>query len=142
MAQLGNSRRCYIGTSLTGTWTWLTGEQSSSINRSSAAVETSDKSSTWQSFISGIKGATADVTVHADDTDDEQKSVISALSEGSSVFVFIGVLTTSSSTQTLAQGDAFEAIVTAVNDTNDNGSVASRSISLQATGPVVHYPTA
>ena len=35
----------------------------------------------------------------------------------------------------------FTAIVTAIGDTNDNGSVASRSISLTATGEVTHYPS-
>lgn len=140
MAELGNNRKCYIGTSISGTWTWLSGEQSSSLNRSNTAVETSDKSSTWQQFISGIKGATADVTVFIDDTDAQQKSIIAALAGGTNVFVFIGELSTSGSTTTLSAGDAFEAVVTAVNDTNDNGSVASRSISLTATGPVTHYP--
>lgn len=140
MAELGNNRKCYIGTSISGTWTWLSGEQSSSLNRSNTAVETSDKRSTWQQFICGIKGATADVTVFTDDTDAQQMAIIAALAGGTNVFVFIGELSTSGSTTTLSAGDAFEAVVTAVNDTNDNGSVASRSISLTATGPVTHYP--
>ena len=142
MAELGNKRKCYIGTSISGTWTWLTGEQSNNFNRTQTAVETSDKSSSWQSFIGGIKGATADVTVHTDDTDTQQQAVIAALAGGTNVFVFIGELSTSGSTTTLSAGDAFEAVVTAVNDTNDNGSVASRSISLTVTGTVTHYPAA
>jgi len=142
MAKLGNARKCYIGTSVSGTWTWVSGEQSNSFNRTNSAVETSDKSSTWQSFISGIKGATAEVTVYTDDTDNQQKSLISALDGGTSVFCFIGEITTSGSTQTLAAGDAFEAIVTSVSDTNDNGSIASRSISLTVTGSPIHYPVA
>lgn len=142
MAKLGNARKCYIGTSVSGTWTWLAGEQSSSFNRTNSAVETSDKSSTWQSFISGIKGATADVTVYTDDTDNQQKALITALAAGTSVFAFIGEITTSGQTQTLTAGDAFEAIVTSISDTNDNGSVASRSISLQVTGSPIHYPIA
>lgn len=141
MAQLGKSRKCYVGTSLTGTWTWLTGEQSSSFNRTQAAVETSDKSSDWQKFIGGIKGATAEVTVYTDDDDTQQKGLISSLAAGTNVFVFIGELTTSGSTATLSAGDAFEAIITGISDTNDNGSIASRSISLQVTGAPAHYPT-
>lgn len=141
MAQLGNTRKCYVGTSLTGTWTWLTGEQSSSFNRTQAAVETSDKSSPWQKFIAGIKGATAEVTVHTDDDDTQQKNLISSLAAGTNVFVFIGELTTSGSTATLSAGDAFEAVITNISDTNDNGAVASRSISLQVTGAPAHYPT-
>lgn len=140
MAILGNARRCYIGTSLTGGWTWLTGEQTNNFNRSGNLVEVSDKSTVWQKFISGVRGATASVTVHADDSDEQQRGLIDALAEGTKVFVFIGEVTTSGSTVTLSKGDAFEAYVGAVNDTNDNGAVASRQIELTADGAPVHYP--
>ena len=72
-----------------------------------------------------------------DDTDAQQKAVLNALHEGTNVRVFIGVL----SSNTPSQGDVFTAVVTAVSDTNDNGSVATRSISLTATGAVTHYPS-
>ena len=62
---------------------------------------------------------------------------IKALHNGSTVRVFIGVLSGSSP----SQGDVFTAIVTAISDTNDTGSVASRTISLTATGEVTHYPS-
>lgn len=134
MPKLGNKRRCYIGTSKNGTWTWLTGEQSNNFNLSANQVETSDKSSGWQSFIYGIKGATADVTVFVDNKDAQQKAVMSALINGTNVFVFIGELAGS----TVKEGDVFEALVTSIGDTNDNGSVSSRNISLVATGEVSH----
>lgn len=138
MAKLGNERKCYIGTALSGTWTWLVGEQTNSFSRSAAAVETSDKSSAWQKFISGLRGATADVTVFTDDTDAQQKAALAAFNEGSTIFVFIGELSSASP----SAGDAFEAVITAINDTNDNASVSTRQMSLQVTGAPVHYPTA
>lgn len=138
MAQLGNVRRAYIAAGSTGTPTaWLTGEQTNTFNRTAEAIEVSDKSTVWAQFISGKRGATAEVTVYVDDTDAQQKAVLNALHEGTNVRVFIGVL----SSNTPSQGDVFTAVVTAVSDTNDNGSVATRSISLTATGAVTHYPS-
>ena len=138
MSQLGNNRKAYITVGSTGTpTTWLVGEQSNSFNRTAEAIEISDKSTDWAQFISGKKGATADITVYTDDTSGgPQHSAIKALHEGSYVRVFIGRLTGS----TPAEGDVFTAVITAINDTNDNGAVASRSLSLTATGAVTHYP--
>lgn len=133
-AILGNAKRCYIGTSKNGTWTWLTGEQSNSLNRNANQVETSDKSNAWQSFIYGIKGATADVTVFADDSNTQQVNLINALVASTNVFVFIGEVGAEGTTPT--HGDIFEALVSSVADTNDNGSVSTRAVSLVATGPV------
>ena len=67
---LGNARKCYV-TTAAGTFTpaaanWLTGEVSNSINLNGNLVETSDKSSSWQTFLQGIKGATATVTLPGD----------------------------------------------------------------------------
>ena len=141
MATLGNSRRVYIVTtaSSTTTYTWLTGEQTNSFNLTSEAIETSDKSTEWAQFISGKKGATAEVTVYADDTNAQQQAALKALITGADVKVFIGTLT-GTSTKTPSEGDVFSAVVTAISDTNDNGSVATRSISLTANGAVTHYP--
>lgn len=140
MAILGNERKCYIGAASGNTWTWLTGEQNNSFTVNANQVETSDKSNAWQSFIYGIKGATADVTVFTDNNDSEQIKVIKAIHKGEMVKVFIGKLT-GTSTQGPSEGDAFEALVASVSDTNDNGAVSSRSISLVANGAVTHYPT-
>lgn len=137
-ATLGNARKCYIGAKSGSTWTWLTGEQSNNLTINANQVETSDKSNAWQSFIYGIKGATADVTVFADNNDAQQKTVIEAIFKGEMVRVFIGTL----SSTTPSEGDSFEALVGSVSDTNDNGAVSSRSISLVANGAVTHYPTA
>lgn len=132
--KLGNKRRCYIGTTKTGTWVWLKGEQSNNFNLSANQVETSDKSNDWQSFIYGIKGATASVTVFTDNADATQKQAIAALMNSTNVFVFIGELNGSA----IKEGDVFEALVTSVGETNDNGSVSTRDISLVATGEVTH----
>lgn len=137
MATLGNSRRCYIGTSISSGFVWLTGEQSNSLNRNGNLIEVSDKSTVWQKFIAGVRGATASVTVHADDADTQQLAAIAALVNGTSVFVFIGEV---GNNNTPSKGDAFEALVGSVNDTNDNGAVATRQIELTATGAIVRYP--
>ena len=142
MPELGNIRRFYLGTALTsGTWTWLAGEQTNTFNRTAESIEVSDKSTAWQQFISGKKGATASVTVFTnDESTGPQHKLISALCSGDTVFCFIGKLTGGDSA-TLTEGDAFEAVITAISDTNDQGSVATRQISLTATGEVKHYPT-
>lgn len=141
MAQLGNTRRVYIVTgSDSKTYTWLSGEQNNSFNRTAEAIEDSDKSTEWAQFLSGKKGATAEVTVYTDDNDTQQKAALAALEAGTPVSVFIGTLSSGSSPAP-SEGDAFKAIITAINDTNDNGAVASRSLSLTATGAVTHYPT-
>lgn len=139
MAVLGNTRRVYIVTGSSSlTYTWLSGEQTNSFNRTAEALEISDKSTDWAQFISGKKGATAEVTVYTDDTSGEpQYDAISALHNGETVKVFIGTL----SSDEPSEGDFFEAVITAISDTNDNGAVASRSLSLTATGEVTHYPT-
>ena len=139
MAVLGNSRKAYITLGSSGTpTTWLSGEQTNSFNRTAEAIEVSDKSTEWAQFITGKKGATAEITVYTDDTSNgPQYNAIKALHTGATVRVFIGVLNGS----TASEGDVFTAIVTAISDTNDNGAVATRSISLTATGAVTHYPT-
>jgi len=139
MAELGNNRRVYLALGSSGTpATWLSGEQTNSFNRTAEAIEVSDKSTVWAQFISGKKGATAEVTVFTDDTSaGPQYNAIKALHTGATVRVFIGTLDGSSPTQ----GDVFTAIVTAISDTNDQGTVATRSISITASGEVTHYPS-
>lgn len=131
MATLGNKRKFYVGTSSSGSWTWLTGEQSNSFNLNAEMIDVSDKSSEWQQFISGIKGATAEVTVFSG-ADTQQEQLMNALIAGTSVYCFVGEL----SGQTTSSGYIFEALVSSIGETNDNGAVSSRSISLQVTGEV------
>lgn len=139
MAVLGNTRKAYITLGSSGTpTTWLSGEQTNNFNRTAEAIEVSDKSTTWAQFIAGKRGATAEITVYTDDTSaGPQYNAIKALHTGATVRVFIGVLNGSAA----SQGDVFTAVVTAISDTNDNGSVATRTLSLTATGEVTHYPS-
>lgn len=140
MAELGNNRRCYIVTGTNPlTYTWLSGEQTNSFNRTAEAIEISDKSTVWAQFISGKKGATADVTVYTNDSDTQQTAALTALHNGTKVKVFIGTLSTGSSPAP-TQGDLFEAVVTSISDTNDNGTVSTRAMSLTASGAVTHTP--
>lgn len=138
MAKLGNARRFYLTTGLTGgTYTWLKGEQNNGFNRSAEAIEVSDKSNDWAQFIPGKKGATASATVFTDDSaDGPQHKMLSSLHNGQTVFGFIGEL----SSTTPTEGDVFEAVITAISDTNDYGAVASRSIDMTITGEPTHYP--
>lgn len=137
MATVGNKRRVYITDSLASTHTVLAGEQSNSFSRSMATVEVSDKDTDWANFLAGKKSATADVTLNLDNTaTDEQHKLLQSFEAGLSVFVFIGQLSSGSR----SEGDAFEALITAINDSNDQESVCSRTISLQVTGEPVHYP--
>ncbi len=142
MAELGNVRRFYLTTSKAGgTYTWLKGEQNNAFNRTAEAIEVSDKSNDWAQFISGKKGATASATVFIDDTASEpQHKLISSLHNGKTVFCFVGKVTEGGSS-TPTEGDMFEAVITGISDTNDYGSVASRSIDLTVTGDPAHYPT-
>lgn len=136
MAVLGNTRKVYIGNN----HTWLTGENTNTLDITAESVEISDKSSKWAQFLSGKKGATASVTVFADNNDTQQKAVLEGLFKGIDVDVFIGTIT-GSGEGTISEGDAFSAVVTSVSDTNDMGSASSRTISLTANGAVTHYPT-
>ena len=122
--------RCY-GTGL-NYYTWLGGELSNSVNRTAEAIEISDKSTDWAQFIAGKKGATIEITVYADATDEAQLASIDALVAGEHVEYAIGEVDTDS--DDVVFGEVGEAIITAVSDTNDFGSVASRTISLTASG--------
>ena len=134
MAQLGNVNKFYI--KISSSWTWLTGEQNNSFNRTAEAIEVSDKSTDWAQFIAGKKGATAEVTIFADNSNAAQKNVLSNFASGTEVDIFIGEL----STNTPSSGDAAKAIITGVSDTNDFGAVSTRNISLTISGAVTHYP--
>lgn len=140
MPQLGNKRKFYMGTvsQSTTTYAWLKGEQSNNFNISGNPIDVSDKSTDWQKFMQGMKGATAEVVVYADDTDTQQKAIIAALYAGETVFCFNGVLTNNAP----GEGWAFEAVINTLGDTNDNNAVSTRNLSLTVTGAPVHYPTA
>lgn len=138
MATHGNIRKMYLTTSSGGsTYTWLKGEQSNNLNLDAEMLEATDKSSQWKQYVPGMKGATADVTVFADNEDAGQKSLLKSLFKGDKVYCFIGEL---GSGNTPSEGDIFEAYVSSISTPNENGSLVTRSISLQITGEVQHIP--
>ena len=140
MAELGNTRRVYIVTGTGSTYTALKGEQTNSVNRSAESIDISDKDSgDWGSTMSGKKSLTLDVTVYADNTDAQQKSLLEAFYKGETVKVFVGKV---GSNNTPAEGEAFDAVITSISDTNDSGAVATRAMSLTSKGAPTVYPQA
>lgn len=136
MAKLGNASKLYLTLS-EGKYTWLKGESTSNVNLSADMIEVSDKEIDWKKYIAGYKGGTVDVTVYADDNDAAQKALIGAFYKGAEVKGFIGSLTDDSP----AEGDAFTALVSSVSTPYEIGSAVARSVSLQVTGEMTHYPT-
>ena len=138
MAELGNTRRVYIITGDGNTYTALKGEQSNSVNRSAESIDISDKDTgSWGSTMAGKKSLTVDVTVYADNT--EQKVFLDAFYKDQTVKVFIGKL---GDGNTPVEGEAFDAVITSISDTNDAGTVATRSMSLVSKGAPTVYPKA
>lgn len=133
--ELGNVNKAYIKVS--SSLVWLGGEQENSVDLTAEAIDTSDKDTVWASFIAGKRGATVNVVVHADTSDSAQEAAIDALISGEQVDWAVGKLGTGSSAA-LASGQAGKAIVTAINFSNQVGTVATRSLTLTATGEVSH----
>lgn len=140
MAELGNTRRVYIVTGSGNTYTVLKGEQSNSVNRSAESIDISDKDSgSWGSTMAGKKSLTVDVTVYADNTDENQKAILNAFYQDQTVKVFVGKM---GSGNTPAEGELFDAVITSIGDTNDSGAVATRAMSLASKGAPTVYPEA
>lgn len=138
MAELGNTRRVYIVTGDGDTYTVLKGEQNNSVSRSAESIDISDKDTgAWGSTMPGKKSFTLDVTVYADNNDEQQKAMLKAFYQDQTVKVFVGKL---GEGNTPAEGEVFEAAITSINDTNDAGAVATRSMSLASKGAPVLYP--
>lgn len=135
-AILGNLNKFYLRSG--SSYTWLTGEQSNSVNRTQEAIEVSDKSTVWAQFIGGKKGATIEATLFADNSDSSQAALLAALAAGDDVEVFVGQLSSS----TPSSGDAGSCVITAISDTNDFGAVSTRNVSLTVNGALTHYPAA
>lgn len=140
MAELGNTRRVYIVTGTGSSYTALKGEQTNSVNRSAESIDISDKDTgAWGSTMAGKKSMTLDVTVYADNADAQQKALLEAFYNGQTVKVFVGKV---GSNNTPTEGEAFDAVITSISDTNDNGAVATRSMSLASVGAPTVYPGA
>ena len=117
MAELGNSRRVYIVAGTGNTYTVLKGEQSNSVNRSAESIDISDKDTgAWGSTMPGKKSFTLDVTVYADNSDEQQKAMLNAFYTDQTVKVFVGKL---GEDNTPAEGELFDAAILSISDTND-----------------------
>ena len=140
MPTLGNKRKCYVGVTSQSstTYSMLSGETSNQLTLNNNLIEISDKDTEYQDFIGGIKGGTGSATVHADDTNENQKTLLAALEAGTKAPMFIGELGTGG---TPANGHAFLALINSISETNDNGSVSSRDFSFTVSGSWTHYPT-
>ena len=140
MAELGNTRRVYIVTGSDDTYTVLKGEQSNSVNRSAESIDISDKDTgAWGSTMPGKKSFTLDVTVYADNNDEQQKAMLNAFYTDQTVKVFVGKL---GEGNTPAEGELFDAAILSISDTNDAGAVATRAMSLASKGAPTLYPEA
>lgn len=138
MAELGNTRRVYIVTGSGNTYAVLKGEQNNSVNRSAESIDISDKDTgAWGSTMPGKKSFTLDVTVYADNNDEQQKAILKAFYEDQTVKVFVGKM---GEGNTPAEGEAFDAVITSISDTNDAGAVATRAMSLASKGAPTLYP--
>lgn len=140
MAELGNTRRVYIIAGGTNTpYAVLKGEQTNSVNRSAESIDISDKDSgAWGNTMPGKKSLTVDVTVYADNTDAVQKGLLNAFYQDQPVKVFIGKMGEENEP---VEGESFDAVITSISDTNDNGAVATRAMSLASKGAPTIYPT-
>lgn len=138
MAELGNTRRVYVIASDGSTYTALKGEQTNSVSRSAESIDISDKDSgAWGDTMAGKKSLSVDVTVYADNT--EQKAFLDAFYKDQTIKVFIGKL---GDNNTPSEGEAFDAVITSISDTNDAGAVATRSMNLVSKGAPTVYPQA
>ena len=142
-AILGNNNKFYVKIGTATTYTWLTGEQSNSVNRTQEAIEVSDKSSAWAQFIAGKKGATIEATIFADNADSAQQEALKSLHNGTDLKFFVGSLVggTGADAGNPSSGEVGEAVVTAISDTNDYGAVSTRNLSLTVNGALTHYPS-
>ena len=139
-AILGNVNKFYVKIGTATSYTWLTGEQSNSVNRTQEAIEVSDKSTDWAQFIGGKKGATIEATIFADNSDSAQEEILKGLYLGQKVNFFVGQLGTGT-TPAPTSGDVGVAVVTSISDTNDFGAVSTRNVSLTVDGALTHYPS-
>lgn len=101
----------------------LAGETTNSINLTADALEVTNKSSVWRQYIAGLRGATINATIYADNSDKAQKEMLDAITQGLKVAVEIADET--------GEGYYCEGFVTSVNIIHQNGAIASRDVTIQ-----------
>lgn len=124
--------KLYLTTGSMDQFTWIMGEQTSSMNLSADMLEVSDKSSEWKQYIPSVKGGTIDATFFAEYGNAQQGELMDSLMVGNKVYVFLGEVFEDEP----KKGYFFAAYVTSISESFDNAGVVSRSLSLQITGEV------
>lgn len=134
-AKLGNANRLYLKS--TSSYVWVGGEQNNTNNRTAEAINTSDKSSEYNTYISGSKDGNISATIFQDDSNDAQKAAFAAFKAGDVVDWFVGEIGENNLPRS---GEAGKGIITSISDTNNRGEVASRSLEIQKSGAPTFYP--
>ena len=140
-AQLGNKQKAYICglaediTSQTDA-IWIGCETANSANRTQEAVECSDKGDAWAKFIAAKRSGTFEVTAYADNENAGQVEALNGLHINGKVYFAIAV----DGANDFEDMEYGVCVVTGISDTNDFGSVSTRTISLQADGELEHNP--
>lgn len=129
----GSAYRLYVSKVGADNRTPLVGESTSTLNITADALEVSDKTSAWKQYIAGMRGATLNATLYADDADASQKLIISSLMAGDTVLVRLARM----SGQVYVGDYSAQAIITSIGLTMQNGGVATREVSFQITGAVI-----
>lgn len=125
----GGKYKLYVAKTGTDLGSALVGESSSTLNISADALEVSDKSSAWKQYIAGMRGATLNATLYADDSDAKQSLLLTSLMAGDVVDVALKNNDNSESYNA-------KAIITSIGLTMPNGGVATRDVTFQITGAI------
>jgi len=140
MAQNGTDWRVYLSVTQgsTTTDTVIAGETKANIEFSVNSIDTSDKSSAWDSFMAGSKSWKASATFNLDNSATaKQKDLLTSLTAGTPVNIFVGKLSSSSRTE----GHAGAAIIESISETYERNGVITREVSFKGTGaPTSVFP--
>lgn len=142
MATAGSERKIYLGVTSgnSSTYTWISGETSNSLNLNNTAIDVSDKSSIWDSFISGSKNWDANADFNLDNSATaKQKELLQSLVAGTQVSIFIGILSSGAP----ADGVAGNALIESISESSERSGVITRSITFKGVGaPTPTFPAA
>lgn len=136
MATHGNNRKAFLTTESADKMTWIEGEQNNNLNLEAEMLEATDKSSKWRQYVPGMKGGTAEVTLFAN-YGTEQLELLSSLTQGNAVYCYFGEVDDDNKPN---GGEFFQAFVSSIGTPAENGSLVTRSVSLQISGEVMIVP--
>ena len=118
--------------------TYVIGQTSGSLSLNDELIDASDKTDQWARYVSGKKAWSASLGVTLNNTvNAKQREFITSLTKGTKVKVFVGVL----SENKQSDGVVGEAWVASIEDSFDNNTLSSRSITLTGDGePTFIHP--